>query len=88
MRLIRLKALINEIRGARIVAEQALTFSRLAVSVQPVLVNGTAGIISWLPGGQPFPVMGFTIRGNGIVEINVLRDPTRLSKLDLTLLKG
>jgi RNA polymerase sigma factor (sigma-70 family) len=79
---------LNEIRGARTVAEQALTFSRLAVSVQPVVVNGIAGIISWLPGGQPFSVMAFTIRGNRIVEIDVLRDPVRLSKLDLTLLKG
>lgn len=79
---------LNEIRGARTVAGQALTFSRSAVSVQPVVVNGTAGIISWLPGGQPFSVMCFTIRGNRIVEIDVLRDPARLSKLDLSLLKG
>jgi hypothetical protein len=34
------------------------------------------------------PGLGFTIRGNRIVEINVLRNPTRLSKLDLALLKG
>jgi len=79
---------LNEIRGARTVAGQALMFSRLAESVQPVLINGTAGIISWLPDGQPFSVMGFTIRGNRIVEIDILRDPARLSRLDLTLLKG
>ena len=30
----------REARGARVVAEQALTFSRLALAVQPVLVNG------------------------------------------------
>jgi RNA polymerase sigma factor (sigma-70 family) len=78
---------LNEIRGLRTVAEQALMFSRLAESVQPVLVNGAAGIISWRPGGQPFSVMAFTIRGNRIVEIDVLRDPARLSKLDLTVLK-
>jgi RNA polymerase sigma factor (sigma-70 family) len=35
---------LKEIRGARTVAEQALMYSRLAVSVQPVLVNGAAGI--------------------------------------------
>jgi hypothetical protein len=32
--------------------------------------------------------MGFTIRGNKIVEIDVLRDPARLSRLDLTVFKG
>lgn len=77
---------LKEIRGARAVAEQALMFSRLAHSVQPVLVNGAAGIVSWLPGGRPFSVMGFIVRGNKIVEIDVLRDPARLSRLDLTIL--
>lgn len=78
---------LSEIHGARTVAEQALMFSRLVESVQPVLVNGAAGIISWSPGGEPFSVMGFTIRGNRIVEIDVLRDPVRLSRLDLTVIK-
>jgi len=76
---------LKEIRGARVVAEQALMFSRLAQSIQRVLVNGTAGIVSWLPGGQPFSVMGFTVRGGRIVEIDVLSDPARLSRLDLTV---
>lgn len=77
---------LKEIRGARTVAEQALMFSRLAESVQPVLVNGAAGIVSWLPGGQPFSVMAFNVRGSRIVEIDVLRDRDRLSRLDLTVL--
>ncbi len=78
---------LTEIRGARNVAERALLFSRLAQSVQPVLVNGAAGIVSWLPGGQPFSVMGFIVRNNRIIEIDVLRDPAGLSRLDLTVLK-
>lgn len=77
---------LKEIRGARTVAEQALMFSRLAESVHPVLVNGAAGFVSWRPGGQLFSVMGFTIRGNRIVEIDVMRDPARLSRLDLSVL--
>jgi len=68
-----------------VVAEQALMFSRLAQSVQRVLVNGTAGIVSWLPGGQRLSVMGFTVRGGRIVEIDVLSEPARLSRLDLTV---
>jgi len=76
---------LKQIKGARIVADQALMFSRLVGSVQPVLVNGAAGIVSWLPGGQPFSVMGFTVRGSRIVEIDVLGDPARLSRLDFTV---
>jgi hypothetical protein len=34
--------------------------------------------------GRPFSVMGFIVRGNKIVEIDALRDPARLSRLDLT----
>ncbi len=77
---------LKEIRGARTVAEQALMFSRFAESVQPVLVNGAAGIVSWRLGGQPFSVMGFTVRAGRIFEIDVLRDPARLSRLDLRVL--
>jgi len=76
----------RELRGARAVAEQALTFSRLVRFARPVLVNGAAGIVSWLRGEQPFSVMGFTIRRGKIVEIDILADPARLRQLDLTVL--
>lgn len=78
---------LKKIRGARNVAQNALMFSQLAEYVQPVLVNGAAGIISWLPDGRPFSVMGFTVWNGKIVEIDVLRDPGRLSQLDLTVVK-
>lgn len=79
---------LKKIRGARTVAQQALLFSRLAEYVQPVLVNGAAGIISWLPDGRPFSVMAFTIWKDKIVEIDVLANSARLSKLDPTVVKG
>jgi RNA polymerase sigma-70 factor (ECF subfamily) len=69
------------------VAGQALSFRRLDLFVQPVLVNGAAGVVSWLPGGRPFSVLGFTIKGGKIVEINALADPERLRQLDLTVLE-
>jgi RNA polymerase sigma factor (sigma-70 family) len=78
---------LKKICGARNVAQNALMFSQLAEYVQPVLVNGAAGIISWLPDGRPFSVMGFTVWNGKIVEIDVLRDPARLSQLDLTVVK-
>jgi RNA polymerase sigma-70 factor, ECF subfamily len=44
----------RKLRGARAVAEQALTFSRLVQFGRPYLVNGAAGIVSWLPGDSRF----------------------------------
>ena len=75
------------IQGAREVARQAIMFSRLAQSVQPVLVNGVAGIVSWHPNGQVFSVMSFTIKAGKVVDIDVLGDPARLRQTDLTFLK-
>jgi RNA polymerase sigma-70 factor, ECF subfamily len=40
------------------------------------------------PRGQPFAVIGFTIRGDKIVEIDILADPERLRQLDLAVLDG
>jgi RNA polymerase sigma-70 factor (ECF subfamily) len=74
------------VRGARAVAEQALIFARIAQLIQPVLVNGAAGIVSWLPGGRPFSVIGFTVRRGRIVELDILADPARLRQLDVTVL--
>jgi len=71
-----------EVRGARAVAEQALTFSRLAPFVRPTLVNGAAGAIV-APRGRPFAVMGFTIKNGKIAEIDILAGPVRLRRLDL-----
>ena len=76
----------REVRGARAVAEQALTFSRLAPFVQPALVNGAAGVVV-APRGRLFAVMGFTVRGGKIVEIDILADPARLRQVDLALLE-
>jgi hypothetical protein len=35
------------------------------------------------PRGRPYSVMGFTVRGGKIVEIDILADPARLRQLDL-----
>jgi RNA polymerase sigma-70 factor (ECF subfamily) len=78
---------LKEIRGAEAVAGQAMMFSRMAESVHPILVNGTAGIVSWLPSEQPFLVMSFTVKGGRIVEIEVVRDPARLKRLNLNIAK-
>jgi RNA polymerase sigma-70 factor, ECF subfamily len=71
--------------GARAVVAQALTFRRLARFARPALVNGAAGIVV-APEGRPFSVLGFTVTGGKIVEIDVVADPERLRRLDLTVL--
>jgi RNA polymerase sigma factor (sigma-70 family) len=74
----------REVRGAPAVAEQALTFARLSPFAQPALVNGAAGLVV-ARHGRPISVMGFTITGGKIVEIDILVDPERLRRLDLAV---
>jgi RNA polymerase sigma factor (sigma-70 family) len=74
------------VRGARAVAEGALTFARLGRFARPALVNGAAGVIAQVPDGRLVAVMGFTVTQGRIVEIDILVDPDRLRKLDLTVL--
>jgi RNA polymerase sigma-70 factor (ECF subfamily) len=73
------------VRGAPDVAARALTFARLSPFVRPALVNGAAGVVV-APRGKPFSVMGFTVVGGKIVEIDAITDPERLRALDLAVL--
>jgi RNA polymerase sigma factor (sigma-70 family) len=73
------------VRGARAVAEGALTGARLGRFAQPALVNGAAGVVVF-ERGRPFSVVGFTVVRGKIVEIDVLADPARLRQLDLAVL--
>jgi len=73
------------VRGARAVAEVAVSFSRLAPSARRALVNGAAGLVV-VTQERPFAVIGFTITNGRIVEIDILADPARLGRIDLTVL--
>jgi RNA polymerase sigma factor (sigma-70 family) len=75
----------GEVRGASAVAGQALAYSRFGALMQPALVNGAVGAVAILE-GEPFAVGAFTVRGGKIVEIDIVADPARLSRLDLTIL--
>jgi RNA polymerase sigma-70 factor (ECF subfamily) len=76
------------VRGARAVAGQAATFSRLGLSNQVVLVNGNVGVVSRRADGRVFSVIGFTIADGKVVEIDILADPERLSRLDLSAIES
>ena len=76
------------VRGANAVAAQAATFSRSGLSNQLVRVNGDLGFVSRRPDGRVFSVIGFTIAGGKIAEMDILADPERLSRLDLSAIEG
>jgi RNA polymerase sigma-70 factor (ECF subfamily) len=46
------------------------------------LVNGGPGFVSFA-GEKPFAVLGFTVAGGKIVEMDIVADPERLRRLDL-----
>src|SRR4051812_13570317 len=71
------------VRGAQAVVAQAAAFSKIALSNQVVLVNGNVGVVTRLPDGRLFSVIGFTIAGGKVVEMDILADPDRLTRLDL-----
>jgi RNA polymerase sigma-70 factor, ECF subfamily len=78
----------REVRGAEAVARQATGYSQLGLVMHPVLINGVAGMVSTRD-GRPFSVGAVTVRGGRIVEMDILADPERLSRLDLTgLIEG
>jgi RNA polymerase sigma-70 factor (ECF subfamily) len=79
--------LTREVRGAREVASGAMSFSRLDLQMQPVLVNGVAGVIS-MRNGKVFSVAAFTVRNGRVAEMDILADPARLAQLDLTMIEG
>ena len=75
----------RELHGARAVATQQLTHR--AQFAQPVLVNGSAGVVV-APWGRLLLVIDFTIQRGKITEIDVVADPARLRQLDLAVPDG
>ena len=82
-----LKGLSRLVRGAQAVVAQAATFSNLASSSQVVLVNGNIGVLARRPDGHLVAVIGFTIADGKVVEIDILADPDRLRRLDLSAIE-
>jgi RNA polymerase sigma factor (sigma-70 family) len=83
-----LAGLSRVVRGANAVASQASTFSRSGLSLQLVLVNGQLGFVARRADGRLFSVIGFTIADGKIMEMDILADPERLSRLDLSAIEG
>ena len=73
----------REVRGAPAVARRAA--KGRARAARPALVNGAVGVVV-APRGRLLMVLGFTITGGKIVEIDAIADPAPLRKLDLAVL--
>jgi RNA polymerase sigma-70 factor, ECF subfamily len=83
-----IKGMSRFVRGVQAVAAQAATFSKIGLSNQVVLVNGNIGLVCRLPDERLFAVIGFTIAGGKVVEMDILADPERLSRLDLSAIEA
>ncbi|MFI7017189.1 sigma-70 family RNA polymerase sigma factor [Streptomyces sp. NPDC050164] len=76
----------STLHGARPVAERAALFRQPGVTVTPVLVNGTPGVLVDRD-GVPVSVMGFAVRRDRISQIQILLDPKRLASIDFGAFK-
>ena len=71
------------IRGVAAVAKHARPVP--GSQLHPVLVNGAPGVIVTVR-GRPFVIMGFTVAGGRIVEIDAIADPERVRRLAAAVL--
>ncbi len=74
---------IVEVRGAENVARRAMAASRLGLDVRPARINGAAGWIA-LFDGDVFAIGALSVRDGRITTMDILLDPARLARLDLT----
>jgi len=74
-----------ELRGARVVAKNALAFSERSRFTRPLIVDGSVGIVM-APGGRLLGVGRIVIREGRITEVDLIADPDRLAQLDLSVL--
>jgi len=79
------EGLSAHVHGAAEVASRAIYWSQVDLTFQRALVNGGAGMVA-LRNGKPFSVGAFTIRDGRIVAFDILADPERVARLDLTVL--
>jgi RNA polymerase sigma-70 factor (ECF subfamily) len=75
------------VRRASAVAGLARGYADPAREVRPAVVNGAAGAVIFVA-GEPTAVMGFVVRGGRIAAIDVLADPARVARVDVSAVTG
>lgn len=73
--------------GAASVAKLARGYAGSEREARPATVNGAAGAVI-LVAGRPSAIMGFVVRAGRIAAIDVLADPERIARLDLSAVIG
>ena len=74
---------VPDARGANAVAQ---FMRRGANALRLALVDGVAGL-AWTPSGHILGAVQFIIAGDRIVQIELIRDPDHLDRLDVVLLE-
>jgi RNA polymerase sigma factor (sigma-70 family) len=75
--------ILVEVRGAENVARRAMAASQLGLVARPALVNGAAGWVALLD-GDVYAIAALTLRKGRIATMDILLDPARFVRLDLT----
>ena len=75
----------REIRGARIAAQQAITFSRGATAARLALIDGVPGLIV-VPRGKLSRILRFSFADDAIAQVEVLADPAALAEMQIAIL--
>jgi RNA polymerase sigma-70 factor (ECF subfamily) len=74
---------IVEVRGSEDVAHRAMAVSQLGLVARPALINGAPGWVSVLD-GELYAIAALTVHNGRITTMDILLDPARLARLDLT----
>ena len=69
--------------GAASVAKLARSYAGPEREVRAATVNGAAGAVIFVA-GRPSAIMGFVVRAGRIAAIDVLADPARIARIDLS----
>ena len=72
-----------EVRGAETIARRAMAAAQPGLVARPALVNGAAGWVALLD-GDVYAVGALKVQNRRISTMDILLDPARLARLDLT----
>jgi hypothetical protein len=73
--------------GAASVAKLARSYAGPEREVRVATVNGAAGAVIFVR-GRATAIMGFVVRDGRVAAIDVLADPARIAKIDLSAVGG
>jgi RNA polymerase sigma-70 factor (ECF subfamily) len=73
--------------GAASVAKLARSYAGPEREARAATVNGAAGAVIFV-GGRATAIMGFVVRDGHVAAIDVLADPQRIAKIDLSAVAG